>query len=105
MENHETVVKVTKNGEVFFLYNDGSPLIQLGTCAMQRASNVEWDELKQGWKVIFNIPTNGFIKKIQNETIFKERAKAVAFEVHLLSKYLLEGLNVEDLFTPKDSAP
>jgi hypothetical protein len=105
MSYQETVVKVTKGGEVYFLYNDGSPLIQLGSCAMQRASNVVWNEKEQGWEVIFNIPTNGEIQKIPNGTIFKDRSEAVQFEVKLLSKYLFDGLNVEDLFSPKDSAP
>lgn len=94
-------IKVTAEGEVFFLYKDKHPLMDmgLGNAKMTRASNVEWNEEEQQWTVVFNKVVGRKVFKIPSSRFFVDRAGAVAYEVEALNMFLLYGYwNVEGLF-------
>jgi hypothetical protein len=94
----EFTVKITPTGDIYFLYNDNSPLRDLGKMELTRASNVEWDEDEQGWVVWINETGENVPKRKRLITTFKNRAEAIAAEVHVLNRRLANGVEVEELF-------
>ena len=99
MKPTEFIVKVTPKGDIFFLYDDNSPLRSLGKMQLQRASNVEWDEKAQGWVVWINDhKTKTIYKRRRLTRVFTNRGDAIQAEVEILNERLLSGAPVEQLF-------
>jgi hypothetical protein len=95
MDRHEHVLVIDKEGTVKTLYTDLVDLRDFGPLHVERASNVEWDDKRQGWIVQFNstlylsIPERGWccgthaIAGVVPE-VFESREDALAAEVDYL---------------------
>ena len=111
LKPNEFIVKVTPEGDIFFLYSDNSPLRDLGNIKLTRASNVEWNEKEQGWVVWVNdlepkpyavkSPSDvcGKIKRRRLLTNYRNRGEAIRAEIEVLNERLLNGTPVEQLFS------
>jgi hypothetical protein len=88
----EIIIKVTKEGEVIFLYDDQSPLRDMGKMILQRASNVVWNEQLQSWQI--KLPS-GFI--IGGANGYRDRVQAIAAEIEILNEMLNDGYEPEDV--------
>jgi len=97
----EYTVKITPEGDIYFLYNDDSPLRQIGDMQLKRASNVVWDEKCQGWKVKTLLP----VPDTQDHTVdfninqtFHQRSEAIDYEIKFLNEILAAGMPIEEMF-------
>ncbi len=81
---NEHVLLITPEGDVETLYTEQIDLRAFGKLRVERASNVEFDDDKQGWRVLY--PNN----IIMTEEVFATREAALAWEVRYLQKQLSE---------------
>ncbi len=82
----EIVVKIKPGGEAFMIYSDDSPLRGAGRIDLVRASNVIWMSHTQRW--VIQMPDGSHIG---NDEGYENRTQAIADEVQLLQKMLLDG--------------
>lgn len=87
-------VRINPNGDIFFVYNDDQPLLELGSIDVARASNVHLNVETQKWEVWLNYPDQD---PAQLARTFKKRKDAIAFEVEFLNERINE-LPVAELF-------
>lgn len=87
--------KVLSGGEIVFLYDEDSPILDAGDLNVIRASNVEFDETRQRWFVAVNM-LDGSVRQL--EETFSKRSEAIAHEIDFLNAVLTEGTPVENFF-------
>jgi hypothetical protein len=100
MGQTEYTIKITPEGDVYFLYDDNSPLRNLGKIELRRASNVEWDVEEQVWVVWLNdhIGKDGKVKRKRLQPSFEYRIDAIKAEILILNERLKNGEQVDKLF-------
>lgn len=59
----EHVMKIDADGNVTCLYSDALPLREMGTLAVERASEVEYDNERGGWLVMFPLRDGATIRE------------------------------------------
>jgi len=92
----EHVIEITPEGNIVCVYNDDYSFLRDGELALQRASNVRWDQEEQAWYVF--IVTDKGEDRIQLP--FTRRKDAIGFEVAVLNEGLLSGThNAHKLFS------
>lgn len=74
----ELVILITPDGDVQCLYNEEIELEDLGVLSTSRASNVEFDNLSQKWKVVLTDGT--YVGS------WKSRSKAIEQEIAYLQR-------------------
>ena len=79
---NEHVLLIKPDGNVETLYTEQIDLRALGDLHVERASNVEFDDDEQGWRVLY--PNN----TIMLEEVFTTRQEALDAEVRHLQKQL-----------------
>ena len=97
----EVTVRITPDGSAYLLYQDDCPLLPDSPKKIIRASNVKWDERKQGWVVWVEHPLTSLGLKTRLPKypgVFKRREDAILAEIEVLNRMLAEGLQVEALF-------
>ena len=102
-EENQLSMRITKGGDVFFLYGDDHPLREAGKLTLERASHVIWDEDTNMWKVELpaepELPEEWEHKALMLASKrFHRRDQALAYEVSFLNDLLASGFPVEDLF-------
>lgn len=100
---NDHVIKIDADGNVHCLYSDALPLREMGSLTVERASNVEFDQERDGWVVIFpprdpedeetylRQELNGKWVRIPYfmfAEVFKSREQALAAEVNFLQSHL-----------------
>jgi len=109
MKLTEYTIKVDPDGSIYFLYNDDSPLRELGKMQSVRASHVEWSVEEQAWVVWINEPTlyvdpfNGLKEEVKPlrkrlDHSFKNRDDAIQAEINVLNDRLANGVDIKALF-------
>ena len=97
---NEFAVKVTTDGDLFFIYKDNHPLLELGPLEVTRASNVEFDSDRQEWIVVLNFPDGSRARLPEGH---KNRTAAIAYEVEVLIDLLMKDqVNPEQYFHKKE---
>jgi hypothetical protein len=77
----EQLVRIDQNGNVTFLFHDGSPVQNVGEdLQVVRASNVRFDNGSKRWAVYLRFPDGG--EERLPET-FEKRADAIAYEIEI----------------------
>jgi len=99
MAGKEITIRISKEGEIFFMYDDESMLRDFGQLQIRRASNIRWDEVDQKWR-IWVVKPDGTEQR--TEYVFTERKDAIQAEIDLLDKMLVSSEStVEKMFVPK----
>lgn len=91
-----TSFKILSGGEIIFLYDENSPILESGDLQVIRASNVEFDETSQRWYVAVKT-LDGTVENLA-ET-FSKRSEAIAHEIRFLNAVLSDGADVERFFS------
>ncbi len=93
---NEQTVKITPDGDVYFLYDDKSPLRDLGKLDVRRASEVFWAESDQRWKVAVFFPDGSRVSLTKS---YVNRADAIQAEITALSTMVeVNLLKPEEMF-------
>ena len=95
----EYTVRINSKGEIFFLYDDDSPLRQLGEMACTRASHVELNPKTGKWAIYMIDPRyrDNKLEKLPDE--FEYRRDAIAHEIQVLNERAWNGLDMSELFS------
>ena len=102
MARKEITIRISKEGEVFFIYDDDPLLREFGSMQVTRASNIRWDEEKQMWR-IWLVNTDG--TENRTDVLFTERKDAIQMELSVLDKMLEETESqVEGMFEKVEPA-
>ena len=83
---HRLTIRIMPDGEVRSLYSEVAALHELGVARMERVTDVMWDREWQWW-----IPVLVSDGKPLTGHGFAHRADAVAAEVEVLNRMMLEG--------------
>lgn len=72
------VIRIKRDGSVIGLYDDRLPYLKIGATEIKRASDVRWNDKKQGWE-IFIVDENRALPRV-----YEKRAQAIEAEVDYL---------------------
>ena len=86
MPQKELTIRISKEGEVFFMYDDDSLLREFGFIQITRASNIRWDEEEQKWYVWVISPEG---TEVKTKVAFEERRDAIQAEIDVLDSMLI----------------
>lgn len=95
----EYTVRINSKGEIFFLYDDDSPLRKLGEMACVRASHVELNPKTGKWAIHMVDPHYNDNKPEKLEDEFEYRRDAIAHEIQVLNERAWNGLDMSELFS------